>query len=259
MATGTVGSADSDFAGKIVWVTGASRGLGASLARAFSAAGATVFASSRNGEALKELADQAAERGGSGIRALPASVTSAEEIDEAAAEIKAQSGRLDVLVANAGISPTFVRPETARDEDWLATLDTNLAGAFRCCRAARPLMDEGSSIVNVSSVHSASGHGRLAAYAASKGGLESLTRCLAVEWAQAGVRVNAVAPGYIETDMTSGLRESEYWSKEFLGRIPLGRFAQPDEIVDPILFLASAKARYVTGTTLVVDGGWTAK
>lgn len=259
MAEGTNESGPRSFAGRTVWVVGASRGLGAATARAFAAAGATVFASSRSRDSLESLAKESEKDAPGTIKALPASVTSSDEIESAVAEIEAQAGRLDVLVANAGVSPSFSRPENISDEEWLQILDTNLTGVFRCCKAARPLMTEGSSVVNVSSAHSISGHSRLAAYAASKGGVESLTRCLALEWAKAGIRVNAVAPGYIATDMTSGLLEHDRWSKELLGRIPLGRFANTDDIVDPILFLAGEGARYVTGTTLFVDGGWTAQ
>lgn len=257
MADGT-GDLNPDFKDRTVWVTGASRGLGAAAARAFAAAGATVFASARNADRLAELAKQAAAAGGD-IRPLPASVTSTEEVEAAAAAIAEDRGGIDILVANAGISPSFVRPETLGDEDWHAIVDTNLTGVFRSCRAAATRMPTGASIVNVSSIHSKVGLGRLSAYCASKAGLEGLTRSLALEWAGKGIRVNAVAPGYIETDMTSGLRDHEYWSKFFLGLIPMERFAQPEEIVDPILFLASSGARYITGATLFVDGGWTAK
>ena len=117
----------------------------------------------------------------------------------------------------------------------------------------------GGTIVNVSSVHGSTGHERLSAYAASKGGLELLTRSLALEGAGRNIRVNALAPGYLETDMTRDLREHERWRAELLGKIPMGRFARPEELVGAMLFLAGPASSYMTGATLIVDGGWTAQ
>jgi NAD(P)-dependent dehydrogenase (short-subunit alcohol dehydrogenase family) len=123
-----------------------------------------------------------------------------------------------------------------------------------------PLLERngGGSIVNISSVHGARAHERLIAYAASKGGLDMVTRTLAVEWAERRVRVNAVAPGYIETEMTANLRGHAHWSSELIGRIPMRRFAATAEIVPAVLFLAGAGSSYMTGSTIYVDGGWTA-
>jgi NAD(P)-dependent dehydrogenase (short-subunit alcohol dehydrogenase family) len=167
---------------------------------------------------------------------------------------------VDVLINNAGISPSF-RPSEAVDvAEFREVLDVNLAGAFSCAKAVLPLMEAGGgSIVNVSSIHGHAGHERLAAYAASKGGLEMLTRTLAVEWAPRGIRVNAVAPGYLNTDMTTWLRAHEHWGAQLLSRIPMGRFGEPEEIVASVLFLAGPSSSYITGATLFVDGGWTAR
>jgi NAD(P)-dependent dehydrogenase (short-subunit alcohol dehydrogenase family) len=139
-------------------------------------------------------------------------------------------------------------------------LDVNLVGALRCSQAAFALMGErGGAIVNLSSVHGASGRERLAAYAASKGGVELLTRTLALEWVARGVRVNALAPGYLETDMTAGLRDHERLNAALLSKIPMGRFGRPSEVVGAAAFLLSDAATYVTGATLAVDGGWLAQ
>jgi NAD(P)-dependent dehydrogenase (short-subunit alcohol dehydrogenase family) len=139
-------------------------------------------------------------------------------------------------------------------------MDVNLLAPFACCRAALPLMEAagGGSIVNVSSIHGTRAYERIIAYAASKGGLEMMTRTLAVEWADRGVRVNAVAPGYFETDMSAGLLAHDHWGQELRRRIPMRRFAQPAEVVPAILFLAGPASSYITGTTLFVDGGWNA-
>ena len=169
-------------------------------------------------------------------------------------------GSLDILVNCAGVSPTFARAEEVSDEDWTHVLDVNLTGTFLCARAAARLMlaSEGGSIVNVASIHAKVGMARLAAYSASKGGTEALTRTLALEWADRGIRVNSVAPGYFATEMTEGLRGHDRWRSTLLNRIPLQRFGEPDELVPAVLFLVSDAARYITGSTLSVDGGWTA-
>jgi NAD(P)-dependent dehydrogenase (short-subunit alcohol dehydrogenase family) len=140
-------------------------------------------------------------------------------------------------------------------------LDVNLSGPLRCAQAVLPLMEGagGGSIVNVSSVHGSSAHERLAAYAASKAALEMLTRTLALEWCEKGIRVNAVAPGYLETDMTAGLRAHDRWRSSLLERIPMNRFGDPAEVAGAVVFLASSASSYVTGATLAVDGGWLAR
>src|SRR5262249_6342252 len=149
----------------------------------------------------------------------------------AVAEAVARLDRLDVLVNNAGISPTFKRTELLEDDEWRAVLDVNFGGALACCRAALPLLEASSGAVgNGSSIHGTVAHERLAAYAASKGALELLTKTLAIEWAPRGIRVNALAPGYLETDMTAALREHPRWRESLLAQIPLGRFATPEEI-----------------------------
>lgn len=246
--------------GRVAWVTGASRGLGRALALALAGAGAELLLSARSGDAVRDVAEEIRAAGG---RAEVAVGSVAEPGDVAAAAALAQRtwGRLDLLVNNAAVSPTFAPAERIGDDDWQQVLDVNLGGAFSCCKAALPLLraaGPGASVVNVSSVHGRAAHERLAAYAASKGGLELLTRTLALEWAQDGIRVNAVAPGYLQTEMTSGLRDHPHWGDALLARIPLRRFAAPAEIVGAILFLASDASSYVTGATLAVDGGWTA-
>lgn len=246
--------------GRVAWITGASRGLGRTLAYAFAGAGAAVLLSARSREPLDEIAHHIEAAGGS-ARVATGSVADPDDVAAALALAEETWGRLDTLVNNAGISPSFKRSEQVTGDELREILDTNLVGAIDCARAALPLLEagDGGSIVNVSSVHGARAHERLLGYAASKGAVEMATRTLAIEWAARGVRVNSLAPGYIETDMTAGLREHPRWSESLLARIPLGRFATTGEIASCALFLASPAASYVTGATLFADGGWTAQ
>jgi NAD(P)-dependent dehydrogenase (short-subunit alcohol dehydrogenase family) len=249
-----------DFDGRVVWITGASKGLGRAMAFAFAGAGADLVLSARSGEALEEIAATLRDHG-SRVALAPGSVAEAADVEAAVATIGREHGRLDALVNNAGISPYFTRSERLEESALREVLEVNLVGAFSCCRAALPLLErsEGASIVNVSSIHGSRSHVRMLAYAASKGAMEMMTRTLAEEWAVKGVRVNSLAPGYIETEMTEGLRAHEGWSDELLSRTPLGRFATTAEIAACAMFLASPIASYVTGTTLFADGGWSAR
>ncbi|MGE0068187.1 MAG: SDR family NAD(P)-dependent oxidoreductase [Solirubrobacterales bacterium] len=246
--------------GRVAWITGASRGLGRTIAFAFAGAGAEVVLSARNGGHLAEISEAIAERGGTS-HVVVGSVTEEADVAAAVETIADRCGRLDVLVNNAGISPYFVRSERLEPAAMRELLDTNLVGAFDCCRAAFGLLElsPAASVVNVSSVHGSRSHERMLAYAVTKGGMEMLTRTLADEWADRGIRVNSLAPGYITTEMTEGLRDHERWNAELTERTPLGRFATTQEIAACALFLAAPISGYVTGTTLFADGGWSAR
>jgi NAD(P)-dependent dehydrogenase (short-subunit alcohol dehydrogenase family) len=244
-----------------VWVTGASRGLGRALACASAGAGAQLLLTARDGERLAALAALITDAGGR-AEVCVGSITDPEHLSEAVALAEATWGRIDVLVNNAGISPSFDRADTLDLGQFQQTLSVNLTGALACCQAALPLLARstaGASVVNISSIHAGAAHERLIAYSASKAGLEMMSRTLALEWAARGIRVNCVAPGYIETDLTAGLQGSEHLYRDLLDRIPLGRFAGVSEIVGAVLFCAGDTSRYMTGSTLTIDGGWSAR
>ncbi|WP_280879085.1 SDR family NAD(P)-dependent oxidoreductase [Streptomyces pseudovenezuelae] len=243
---------------RTVWVTGAGKGLGRAIAVALSQAGATVAVTARTATDLERLESELAAHGGK-VLVVPGSVADSAAVRDMVERITGWAGRLDAVVNCAGISPHFTRSEKVTDQDWQQVIDVNLQGTFYCCREAGKVMLEqrSGSIVNVSSVHARTGFERIAAYAASKGGVEALTRALAVEWADRGVRVNSLAPGYFQTDLSSGLLDSR-WGERIVRGTPLGRVGDADELGGAAVFLASDASRFVTGTTLTVDGGWTA-
>jgi NAD(P)-dependent dehydrogenase (short-subunit alcohol dehydrogenase family) len=245
--------------GKVAIVTGASAGIGEALALGLAGAGARVVLAARRRERLDALAERIAASGGAAL-AIACDVASAAEVDALARAGLERFGRVDVLVNSAG-HVDVVPAEQEPLEGFESVLDVNLTGAFRCCqRFGREMLAQGSgSIVNVASILGVVGVGQIpqASYAASKGGLVNLTRELAAQWARRGVRVNALAPAWFPSEMTAEMfadDRSQQWMKQ---RTPMGRPGRLDELVGPLLFLASDAASYVTGHVLLVDGGWT--
>lgn len=247
----------SPLDGRTVLLTGASSGLGRHLASVLAEAGADVVAAARREGPLTELA--AADPR---IRTYVSDVTDAASLPGLVDFALDHSGRIDVLVNNAGTS--HQQPSEHTDLDaFRAVLDLNLTAAFALTQlVARPMLAAGSgSVVNIASIFGlvASAPIQQAAYVAAKGGLISLTRHLAVEWAERGVRVNAIAPGFFHSDLTEDLFSDDRGTRWLQRNTPLGRAAQMSELDGAVLLLAGDSGSYITGHTLVVDGGWTAR
>jgi 2-deoxy-D-gluconate 3-dehydrogenase len=247
------------LAGKVALVTGASRGIGRAVALALAGAGADVAVGARTASDLKLIADEIADLG---RRALPVSldVTDSRSVDEAVATVVDGLGGLDVLVNNAGIVHSQPVLDTA-DDDWDRVLATNLRGTFLCSRAAgRILTAQGSGkVINMASnfgIMATPAHG---AYCASKAGIVQLTRVLALEWAPFNVQVNAIAPGYVATDLNAETRQDAGLTQRIVRRIPAGRMAEAEEIGPLAVLLASSASDFMTGSTLVIDGGHAAR
>jgi NAD(P)-dependent dehydrogenase (short-subunit alcohol dehydrogenase family) len=238
---------------RVAAVTGGAKGLGLADAERLARAGYAVVVADLDGEA----ASAAARQLGGGAIGATVDVRDAAGVDELFARVDAELGRLDVLVNNAGISHPEPTVELT-EERWQRMIDIHLGGTFRCSKAAHPLLArQGGAIVNVSSIAAILGAGKRASYAAAKGGIAALTRDLAMEWAGDGIRVNAVAPGVIETEiLTENIERGMLDPAVFDARIPLGRMGRPEEIAETVFFLAET-ATYVTGQVIVVDGGFT--
>ncbi len=248
-----------DLSGRVAIVTGAGRGLGRVMALALSAAGADVVVSSRTAEELEAVRDEIIAATGRRSEAITADCTDEAGCEAMVAETLARLGSIDILVNNAGINIRKPVLELTAEE-YRRVLATNLEGYFNCARAAgrRMVEQRHGKVINISSIMGTVALPTQAAYASAKGGVEQLTKVMALEWATAGVQVNAIAPTYFETELTRPLFEDSERNAFITGRTPMGRWGQPHELAGAVIFLASGASDYITGHTLAVDGGWTA-
>ena len=238
---------------KVALVTGSATGLGAAMAQALAAAGATVAVHGN-----RRPADGVAGSLGPKAAAFVADLSNPEDTTKLFERVKARFGTVDVLVNNAGMIHREEAIHVSLD-DWQRVLQVNLTSSFLLAQlAAKDMLDRqtGGKIINVASLLSFQGGIRVASYAASKGGIAQMTKALANEWAPHNIQVNAIAPGYFATSNTEALRQDSVRQQQILDRIPAGRWGEPDDLAGAVIFLASAASNYVTGTVLTVDGGW---
>lgn len=248
-----------ELEGKKVLVAGGSKGIGKDIALAFAKLGADVVITGRNEEDLSKTTEELREFNLNCFY-LTADIQNVDEIYSMVDSACSRLGRIDVLVNNAGINI----PKTAievTEEDWDRVLDTNLKGTFFCSqRAGKHMIEQRTAgkIINIVPQMAFVGYIKRAAYCSSKGGAVQLTKALAIEWAEHQIKVNAVAPTFIETYFTKKMFDDQSFYEDVLSRIPLGTLAKPDDVTGAVLFLASDMANFVTGETIRVDGGWTA-
>jgi glucose 1-dehydrogenase len=252
---------------RVAVVTGSSRGIGKAIANQFVKNGYSVVLNARDEGDLKKAAEDIAKEAGNSqmVSYISGDISEENICISLIQEAVKRFGRIDVLINNAGISGVSKKINEIASDDWDYVIDVNLKGAFLCTREALKHMiqnrdsnnNNNYSIINISSVHESIPQPDAAPYAASKGGMEMLTKNTAMEVADKGIRVNGIAPGAIATDMNKDLLEDEQKKKEKEQSIPLKRIGQPEEIAKVALFLASEDASYITGTTIYADGGLT--
>ena len=248
---------NTQLAGKVAVVTGASQGIGRAIAVAFAEEGAKVGLMARNRRGLEETLEMI---GGSGVVA-PCDVTDPSAIEAAVEDVVSALGRLDVVVNNAGTRQNFRRLDELSIEEWDKVIAANLSSVFYVTHAAvkHLIAQRSGAVVNISSIAGPLGFPTIGSYSASKAGVIGLTKTMAAEWCEFGVRVNSVAPGWTSSPMNVELRTDPANAELFetiKSKIPMGRFADASEVAAAVVFLAGAPGSYITGQTLMVDGGW---
>ena len=253
-----VESTPFNLTGRRALITGGGRGIGRACAVALAHCGAEITVASRTGHQLQKTVKEVEAIGGTAF-SVTCDIGSEKDIDHLGDELLQRWDGLDILVNNAAISPTVKGVEEISLEEWSRVIGVNLTGTFGLIRRLSSVMlnQRRGSVVNVTSIAAERVLPKLAAYSASKAALGELTRSMAVEWAASGVRVNAVAPAYIETEMTAEVKARPQLNETIVNRTPMGRWGQPEEVAWAVAFLASDAASYITGHTLFVDGGWT--
>jgi len=250
-----------DLTGKVALVTGASSGIGRASALALSSVGASVALAARRVDRLEELKKEIEGKGGKAL-VLPLDVLKKEDVESGIAKIIEAYGRLDILLNNAGVGAISASLDM-NEETWDKVLDTNLKAYFFIAQAAAKEMmkNKWGRIISIASILSGgvgSGMAGTVNYCASKGGIVAMTEALADEWATSGITVNAIGPGFIETEMTEQVRQMPDFYNSLIARIPMKRFGKAEEIAATVVYLSSNEASYTTGATLYIDGGWTA-
>lgn len=248
-----------DLTGRVALITGASRGIGKAIAQVLAEHGCAVALAARTPDAIQQAADEINASGGRAL-AFAADVTDEDSAERLVTETVAALGRLDILINNAGGNSFSVPVAQMRSSGWSKTMALNVESTVRFIQQALPhLVESGhGSIINVGSVAGLRGAPMMSHYGAAKAAIASLTRSLSIEVAHQGVRVNALVPGWIETDLTDFLRGDENTEASVLSRVPLGRWGRSEEIAEAALFLASDASSFMTGQELVVDGGLSA-
>jgi NAD(P)-dependent dehydrogenase (short-subunit alcohol dehydrogenase family) len=246
--------------GRRALVTGGGRGLGLVMARALAEAGADVAIAGRSLETCEKAAGEIGAETGRTLKAFRVDVTQADQVTRLASEVAGGLGPIDILIKNAGNNTRGMIAELS-EADWDSVIDTNLKGTFLCSKAfGPPMLERGwGRVINLGSILSFIGIPGRTPYASAKAGVANLTRVLALEWAGSGVTANAICPGPFGTDMNKPLLEDPEKYKAFLQQIPMGRWGDLDEMAGVAVFLASDASSFVTGSSIVIDGGWTAR
>lgn len=245
------------LAGKVALVTGGSKGIGRAIALAFAEAGADVIASARGREAVADTAAAIRQLGRRTLE-ITCDVSDEAQVQNLVEQSAREFGRIDILVNNAGFSPPLAPLEKTSLSNWKSVLDINLTGTFLCTQAVFPHMkaQKSGSIINMSSILGRVGLNWTGPYGVTKAGISHLTRSAATEWARLGIRVNAIAPGFVETDMIADVMGNEQIANNLKARTLQKRFGKAEEIVGSALLFASDAGSFITGQTLFVDGGW---
>jgi len=245
-----------DLSGRVAIITGAAGGLGRIITFSLISFGAHAVLASRNLKNIKYLEAEVQEMGGEAL-AIACDVTQEDQIERMVSESMQRFGKVDILVNNAGIN-IRVPAEEMSLQDWRKVMETDVTGAFLCSQRVGRLMIQRrkGKIINISSIRGQSGRATLSAYSASKGGLEALTRALACEWGKYNIQVNSIAPSTVETELSKPSLADPMFVKKITERIPLGRWAQPDDFIGSVVFLASDASNFVNGHILFVDGGY---
>jgi 2-deoxy-D-gluconate 3-dehydrogenase len=247
-----------DLEGKVAIITGGNGGIGKGIARALAAVGSDIVIAARNqkktDETVRELQDAFEVR----VRGMQIDIAQETQIESLVKQVRADLGRIDILVNNAGVNIRKM-PQDYQAAEWDEILDINLRGAFLFAKNVYPALKEagGGKVINIGSMTSVLGGAQLAAYGASKGGIVQLTQSLAVAWAADNIQVNAILPGFINTDLTSQARKDmPDLNEKVLTRTPCGRWGEPDDLAGTAVFMASRASDFVTGTAIPVDGGF---